>query len=130
MSRIDAALEREVVELDGRGAMTAARKERIWRARNGICWMCGLSVDVLGPTVRYDHKLPIDLGGKDDDDNLWPLHREPCDRIKTKADRKRIDKHRRQQKLRLDVERTVSPAWGKARGFAEPRRVPARRSRP
>lgn len=124
-----ATQEREPVELDDRGSMSDARKTRIWKSRKGICWMCGQMVPMLGSDVRYDHKLCLDLGGKDEDANLWPLHREPCDRIKTAADRKRIDKHRRQSKLRLDVPRTVSANPIRSPGFKPAQRRPAKSRR-
>jgi 5-methylcytosine-specific restriction endonuclease McrA len=102
----------EPVDLDDRGSMTPARKHRIWLSRDGKCWMCGFEVPETGPGVRYDHKLALELGGADDDANLWPLHREPCDRLKTAADLRRIAKMRRQEKLRADVPSTRSASWG------------------
>ena len=121
----------EPVDLAERAAMTPARKARIWNARKGKCWFCGQPVPESGPDVRYDHKLPLDLGGTDDDENIWPIHREPCDRIKTAADAQRIAKHRRQSKLRLDQPRTTSIAWrGKSRGFSPSPRIPAKSNRP
>jgi len=125
MSRVLAQIPEPVIP-ENRRAMTPARKARIWKSRKGICWMCNFPVPETGPEVRYDHKLAIDLGGSDDDENLWPLHREPCDRIKTASDRQKIDKRRRQSKLRLDVPREVSATPIRSRGFGEPRRVPAK----
>lgn len=78
--------------------MTRSRKERIWKSRDGKCWLCTKPVEMLGPNVRYDHRLPLELGGTDADSNVYPIHREPCDRIKTAADRKRIDKAKRLQR--------------------------------
>lgn len=88
-------LSRERVEIENRRAMTPARKARIHAMRDGKCWMCGKPVPVAGPDVIYDHKMPLELGGTDDNSNVWPLHREPCDKLKTAADRKRIDKAKR-----------------------------------
>lgn len=81
-----------------RGAISNTRKARIHALRKGKCWMCGQPVAVSGPEVRYDHRLPLELGGSDDDDNLWPLHRAPCDKLKTAADASRIAKAKRQAK--------------------------------
>jgi len=86
---------REPVEIENRRAMTPARKARIHAMRDGKCWMCGKPVEVSGPGVVYDHKMPLELGGTDDNSNVWPLHRLPCDKLKTAADRKRIDKAKR-----------------------------------
>lgn len=96
-ARIDTPMVRAAVEPEDRRAMTPARKRRIHEARKGKCWMCGQDVPVDGPEVRYDHRVPLELGGSDDDANLWPLHREPCDRLKTAADLTRISKMRRQK---------------------------------
>lgn len=128
MSRVAAQAHEPVVPED-RGSMHDARKRRIWARVKGKCWMCGQAVPESGPDVRYDHKIPIELGGADEDWNIYPLHRQPCDELKTKADRKRIDKMRRQQaKLGPDSERTVSPSWGNQRKtFRPPVRVLAKR---
>jgi 5-methylcytosine-specific restriction endonuclease McrA len=106
-------LPREPVELAERGAMSASRKRRIHTMRKGKCWMCGLPVPPTGPEVRYDHKLPLELGGSDDDANLWPLHREPCDRIKTAADARRIAKMRRQADMLEPTQPSKRPLKGR-----------------
>ena len=80
------------IEIAKRRPMTPARMHRIWLRVVGVCWMCGAVTPERGEGVRYDHKLPLELGGSDEDENIFPLHREPCDRIKTAADRVRIDK--------------------------------------
>lgn len=94
---------REFVPAAKRGSMTKARKRRLWEACNGVCIQCGEPVEVYGPTVRYDHELALELGGSDDDSNIGPIHRSPCDLIKTASDARRIAELRRQQKMRLDV---------------------------
>jgi hypothetical protein len=77
--------------------------------------MCGQVTAMTGSTVRYDHRIPLELSGTDDDSNIFPLHREPCDRIKTKADAAKIAKMRRLRKKR-DPE-TRKPSIMKSRGF-------------
>lgn len=89
---------REAVTIEPRRSMTAARKRRIHKRENGICWLCSKPVPMFGPDVRYDHKKPLELGGPDDDANVFPLHTDPCDKLKTSADRKRIDKAKRQNR--------------------------------
>ena len=86
---------RPKVEIAERRSMSLARKLRIHKSRDGKCWMCGKIVPPSGPDVRYDHRKPLELGGSDDDANLYPLHTDPCDKLKTKADRQRIDKAKR-----------------------------------
>ncbi len=92
---------REPVVPDPRKPPTEARKRRVWERENGICWWCDKGVDVTGPRVRYDHKLALDLGGPETDENLFPLHRDPCDLAKTAEDRVLIDKARRLRKKNL-----------------------------
>lgn len=106
-------LAREPVQPEPRRAMTSARKARIHASRNGVCWLCGKPVPVSGPDVRFDHKLPLELGGSDDDANIWPIHREPCDRLKTQADAKRIAKMRRQARM----QEPKAPSRLRSRGF-------------
>ena len=89
---------REPVTIHARASMTEARKRRIHTRENGVCWFCDGPVEVAGPTVRYDHKLPLELGGSDDDANIFPLHTEPCDRLKTARDVRRITKAKRLQR--------------------------------
>lgn len=129
MSARVAPASNEPVDIDDRGAMTPARKRRIWEREKGKCWMCGFEVPQAGPDVRYDHKIPLELGGSDGDENLYPLHTKPCDELKTKADRARIDKMRRQQGLSLANERTVSGTPLRSRGFEKRERVPAKSKR-
>lgn len=84
------------IDIAARRPMTAARMKRIWEREDGICWMCGQVTPMRGAGVRYDHKIPLELGGTDDDAAIFPLHTDPCDKLKTNADRQRIDKARRQ----------------------------------
>lgn len=99
---------REFVAAAKRGAMTPARKRRLWEACDGICIQCGDVVEMYGPTVRYDHEIALELGGSDDDSNIGPIHRKPCDLIKCAEDARKIAELHRQQKMRLDV--PVEPA--------------------
>lgn len=99
---------REFVPAAKRGSMTKARKRRLWEACQGLCIQCGDVVAMYGPSVRYDHEIALELGGSDDDSNIGPIHRSPCDLIKTASDAKKIAELRRQQKMRLDVEVTPS----------------------
>lgn len=80
----------------GRGAMTPARMKRIWEREGGVCWFCTKPVPMRGlGVVTYDHRIPLEIIGHDGDENIYPLHREPCDRLKTAADQAKIAKTRR-----------------------------------
>lgn len=118
-------LTRPDVEIQDRGSMHPARKARIHKSRNGVCWMCGFAVPLEGPAVVYDHKLPLELGGPDEDWNIWPLHKEPCDRIKTAADRRRIAKAKRIERKRKAPQPTgsiPSRPFGASRPFPKDNR--------
>jgi hypothetical protein len=61
-----------------------------------------MPVDQSGPGVVYDHVNPLWLAGSDADEDIGPIHSDPCNKVKTKADAKRIAKTKRQaKKLRL-----------------------------
>lgn len=80
-----------------RGAMTPARMKRIWEREKGVCWFCTKPVPMRGQgIVTYDHRVPLEIIGHDGDENIYPIHRDPCDRIKTAADQAKIAKVRRQ----------------------------------
>lgn len=80
-----------------RGAMTPTRMKRIWEREKGVCWFCTQPVPMRGQgVVTYDHRIPLEIIGHDGDENIFPIHRDPCDRIKTAADQAKIAKVRRQ----------------------------------
>lgn len=85
MSRI-ASQGHEAVEIPDRPRLTPARKQRIWERANGVCWLCSQPVPKAGPGVQYDHRNQRAISADDSDDNLWPMHTEPCHRLKTAAD--------------------------------------------
>ena len=79
-----------------RGAMTPARMKRIWEREGGICWFCTQPVPMRGgAVVRYDHRIPVEISQDDSDEGIFPIHREPCDWLKTAADQAKIAKTRR-----------------------------------
>jgi 5-methylcytosine-specific restriction endonuclease McrA len=91
---------------------------------NGRCYLCR---EKIIDEWEAEHPVPFELTGDNEIAHLRPAHVE-CHKPKTHGeDRPRIRKAKNQEKLRLDVERTVSPAWGRGRGFGAPVRVPARK---
>lgn len=95
LAELRAACDRIIQAPEKRKAMTPARKRRIWEAHMRLCMQCGQPVAERGPTVIYDHEIPLDLGGSDDDGNIGPIHANPCNKVKTAADMKAIAKMRR-----------------------------------
>jgi hypothetical protein len=99
-----------------RKAMTSRRKRDIWEREEGLCRICKLPVPMLGPEVIYDHDLTLFITGDDADAGVFPLHREPCNRIKTSGDLTRIAKTKRQMKMAVGAER--KPSRMKSRPFS------------
>lgn len=56
---------------------------RIHERDNGICYLCGMPVGHMG--FELDHKIPIALGGNDDEENMSLICR-PCHVIKSRRD--------------------------------------------
>lgn len=118
-------MNRTPVEATPRRAMTPARKRRIWEANGGRCYQCSTPVPVDGPGVTYDHRIPLGLGGAEDDDNPRPACGE-CDAAKTPRDISQIAKAKRQAKMA-----TKKPKGRlKGRGFPPKGQGPKMRSRP
>jgi 5-methylcytosine-specific restriction endonuclease McrA len=80
---------------DKRRAMTRNRKRRIHAAWEGRCWYCGEPVELEGPTVVYDHVIALWIKGSDADEEIGPIHADPCNKIKTARDLKKIAKIKR-----------------------------------
>jgi len=95
LAELRAKCDRIIQAPDKRKSMTYARKRRLWEAAHGACMHCQEPVPMTGPQVRYDHIVALELGGSDDDANIAPIHRHPCDEIKTANDLRAIGKVRR-----------------------------------
>jgi 5-methylcytosine-specific restriction endonuclease McrA len=79
------------VEATPRKAMTKARRLRLYLACNGRC-VCGVKVPMAGTVI--DHRIPLWMGGADDDANLRFLC-PACDKPKTAKDKGDIGKVKR-----------------------------------
>jgi hypothetical protein len=112
----------EPVEIAKRRSFTPKQRLQILLNGNGRCYVCRVK---LAGEWHAEHPVPRALGGPDDLDALRPICL-PCHSPKTKEDVTRIAKAKRQEKLRLDVPRTVSAASIPSRPFDKPRRKIAR----
>lgn len=115
-----------------RGPMTPARMKRIWEREKGICWLCTKPVPMRGgDLVRYDHRIPFEICQHDRDENIFPIHRHPCDALKFAADQEAIARARRRRK---NHEGTATPTKNpiQSRGFQKggPKRAWPKRSFP
>ena len=75
----------EPLDATPRRAMTDNRKARAYALAEGVCWWC--RKPVAKGEAQYDHRIPVWLGGKDDDGpNVAPLHADPYHKAKTRKD--------------------------------------------
>lgn len=123
MSRLTPSTGERVV-IPPRRKLTPKQRLQVLLNGNGRCYLC--SEKIIDGEWEAEHPIPFELTGDNEVAHLRPAHT-ACHKPKThEQDRPRIRKAKNQEKLRLDVERTVSPAWGKSRGFGPPRRVAAK----
>lgn len=80
------------IPIAARRAMTPARRFRIWVLHDGICGLCAAPVALRACEV--EHRVPIAMGGADEDGNLEVVHPR-CHKLKTAADMKALAKARR-----------------------------------
>lgn len=114
--------------------MTPARRRRILERFDNCCARLDCETAVH---LEIDHIIPLELGGKDADENLEPLCR-LHHLAKTARDIKLIGKARRIRKARTGQKRKAKtipsrpfdkpqrkPAWPKGRGFQSSRKAAA-----
>lgn len=124
MSRI-APQEREPVEIAPRRKLSPKQRLQVLLNGAGKCYKCRQKIC---DAFEVEHPVPHALGGSDKIEDLRPICKD-CHSPKSKADVAQIAKAKRQSKLRLDVERTVSPSWRGSRPFNPPVRVLAKSKR-
>lgn len=109
-------MSRERVEATPRGAMTKARRLRIYLACEGRC-ICGVKVPMEGTTI--DHPTQLWMGGPDEDQYLRYMCA-ACDKPKTARDAKERAKVKRLIRKADPAQRKVSRL--QSRGFQKGRR--------
>jgi len=77
-----------------RKSFSAKDRARIFAAHGGVCGLSGVKIGA-GDAWHIEHRVPVALGGSNDDENLYPALVEPH-ALKTKDDVKRIAKAKRQ----------------------------------
>ena len=77
-----------------RKSFSAKDRARIFAAHGGVCGLSGVKIGA-GDAWHIEHRVPVALGGSNDDENLYPALVEPH-AVKTKDDVKRIAKSKRQ----------------------------------
>lgn len=107
-----------------RKAMTAARRARIIARDGEVCARLGCEVTT---GLEVDHVVPLELTGKDEDENLQLLCG-PHHKAKTRLDLKMIARARRLRKKADPA--TRKPSRMKSRGFPKGGPKPVWPSRP
>lgn len=64
----------------------AAVRLRIFRREDGKCYLSGANIEV-GMPWDLEHRVPLSMGGKHSEDNLFPALKEPH-KVKTAAEAK------------------------------------------
>lgn len=124
MSRVVAPTGERVV-IPPRKPLSKPQRAQVLINGNGRCYLC--RERIIDNEWEAEHPIPFELTGDNELDHLRPAHVE-CHKPKThQEDRPRIRKAKNQEKLRLDVPRTVSANPIRSRGFGSPVRVPAKR---
>jgi 5-methylcytosine-specific restriction protein A len=70
------------------GARAVRRRQRILGRHGRVCHVCGRR-----GADQVDHVIPLAEGGTDTDENLRPIHDQPCHRNKTREEAKRARHH-------------------------------------
>lgn len=68
-----------------RKPMTKQRRVRIFLSRNGECCLCHTQIRAHAEDWFIEHPEAVNLGGSDDDADLWPAHTK-CKPAKDAAD--------------------------------------------
>lgn len=116
MSRI-ASQAREPVDATPRKQFSPARRMRVLGNQGWWCANCGVRLAdgrtrIILLSFEIDHRLPLELGGSNDDANLEALC-VPCHHLKTAADVARIAKARRIRRKEAGETRPKRPITGR-----------------
>lgn len=89
-------------------APPAGVKARIVLAQSGICACgCGQKLGRAGERIDFDHKQALILGGENRESNLRAL-RQPCHKVKTRADVAQKSTEARKRNKALGIDRKSS----------------------
>lgn len=93
----------EDVGTTARRRMTPTRALRAWENTKGVCVTCGRPIDGTKERWFVEHIRALELGGKDEDDNLGPAHVNVCKAVKDAADHASAAKAKRMKRERLGI---------------------------
>lgn len=73
-----------------RRPLTPLRRLKLFEAAAGVCHLCGQKIQI-GQTWEVEHRIPLAMGGADDETNMSPAH-VACHAEKTRVDRRDLAK--------------------------------------
>lgn len=86
-----------------RRRLSATARMRIFEASGAQCHICAQPIRV-GDKWEIEHRIPLALGGVDDESNMRPAHR-TCHATKTKADNAAWSKAKRMRAKHIGADR-------------------------
>jgi 5-methylcytosine-specific restriction protein A len=100
--------------MTARRSLSTTARLRIFENRGGVCHLCEQKIQV-GEKWEVEHRIPLAMGGADDETNMFPAHRK-CHAVKSKADAGKLAKVTRiRAKHRGAWKRTGRPVDGSVR---------------
>jgi len=89
-----------------------ALKDRFREKKDYTCALCNQRVDIFNPDcerrVIVDHIIPIRLGGPEFDENNLQVLCDLCNKAKTANDMHQIAKKRKEERILIPTQRTLS----------------------
>lgn len=82
---------------------------RLFLLHGGRCHFCGHKIDGVKERWELSHRIPLALGGDDDDANTMPAHYRCHHRETTKVDQPQIAKAKAQNVRHVGAHRSRSP---------------------
>lgn len=93
-----------------RKPISTIRRAAIFKAARGVCHICERRIQA-GERWEVEHRIPLALGGADDDSNRRPAH-EKCHAKKTRDDQSSIARAKRREARHTGAYRSAHPMPG------------------
>lgn len=87
--------------------MTKTRALAAWERTKGVCVTCNVLIDGTKEAWFVEHIRALELGGKDEAENLGPAHYERCKALKDADDHSRAAKAKRNKRAQLGIRNPV-----------------------
>jgi 5-methylcytosine-specific restriction endonuclease McrA len=84
-----------------RKSLSTMTRLRVFEKEGGLCHLCGFKIQT-GQKWEVEHRIPLALGGADDESNWSPAHVD-CHKEKTREDVASIAKAKRQKAKHIGI---------------------------